>query len=198
MSVQPAHYLTCTNRPGQYPESSYPPSPWQSPQGLALLGLISPSEPHQPNSGGGASTRPLHPLRQLINSCMWPARHPHDHELRSDACWTSFIPPQLHLAGASVADPSTNVARSTTAAIVPRGGRCGFCGVPVFGYTTRLATGLTPRRLVSPRFPVRAGVWAVPRVPLARRARGWRCIAYLVGERARRSGAGAYAPAPGL
>jgi hypothetical protein len=143
MSVQPAHYLTCTNRPGQYPESSYPPSPWQSPQGLALLGLISPSEPHQPNSGGGASTRPLHPLRQLINSCMWPARHPHDHELRSDACWTSFIPPQLHLAGASVADPSTNVARSTAPGDSPAWRTRRFCGVCVFGYT-RLATGLTP------------------------------------------------------
>jgi hypothetical protein len=114
MSVQSAHYLTCTNRPGRYPESSYPPSPWQSPQGLALLGLISPSEPHQPNSGGSASARPLHPLRQLIKSCMWPARdNPHDHELRSDACWTSFIPPELHLAGASMADRSTNAARST-------------------------------------------------------------------------------------
>ena len=42
-------------------------------QGLALLGLISPSEPHQPNFGGSASARPLHPLCQLINSCMWPA-----------------------------------------------------------------------------------------------------------------------------
>jgi hypothetical protein len=152
MSVQSAHYLTCTNRPGQYPESTYPPSPWQSPQGLALLGLISPSEPHQPNSGSSASARPLHPLRQLINSCMWPARHPHDHELRSDACWTSFIRPQLHLAGARVADPTTNAARSNCAGDSPS------------WRTMRVLRGLRlrvhasgnrahARRLVSPPFP---------------------------------------------
>ena len=181
MSVQPAHYLTCTNRPGQYPESSYPPSPWQSPQGLALLGLISPSEPHQPNSGGGASTRPLHPLRQLINSCMWPARHPHDHELRSDACWTSFIPPELHLAGVSVADPSTDAARSTAPGDSPAWRTRRFCGGFASSGTRVWQQGSRPTARVS-AVPFRAGAWVVPRgCLLVRRVRGlalYRLLSY--------------------
>jgi hypothetical protein len=145
MSVQSAHYLTCTNRPGRYPESSYPLSPWQSPQGIALLGLTSPSEPHQPNFCGSACARPLHPLRQLINSCMWPAARTTRTIMSSDPMPAGQASYRLSSSLPALAWPTHRRIRhdQLRAAIVPRGGRCRFCGVCVFGYA-RLATGLTP------------------------------------------------------
>ena len=82
-------------------------------------------------------------------------------------------------------------------AIVPRGGRDGFCGVCVFGYSV-WATGLTPGGWCLRGFPFELVCGPCLGCPWLGEPGGWRCIAYLVGERARRSGAGAYAPAPGL
>jgi hypothetical protein len=69
------------------------------------------------------------------------------------ACSPGFRRAILVAGQANAVDPSTTVARSTAAAIVPRGGRCGFCGCSGLRVQTAPGQQGSPRRLVSPPFP---------------------------------------------